>query len=267
MLPAYQAAGFIQPTLDSISAQSSPNFEVIVSVDLCDDATFDVCMAHAARDQRFRVVKQDSRLGYVGNCNYLLSQAREEFQLFAFHDDTLAPTYVEKLSTALRDRPTAALSYSDLDMTYVDGTKEHWEFTALDGISSRTERGLIMAARKPGWWVPNRGMFRMNAARRVNGLKTHSAGEFSPDWPWLFHLSLTGEFVRVPETLCFKFYKPGSLSRSWDNTPAQWYAVTVSCMREIWNSDLLGEEKVKLAMPLMAWLVQHRPQNFHSKRT
>ena len=226
-----------------------------------------MCTAHAARDPRFRIVKQETRLGYVGNCNFLLSQAREEFALFAFHDDIIAPSYIEKLVTALHARPTAAVSYSDLDLTNVDGRKEHWEFTALDGISSPTERGRTMLAMKPGWWVPHRGVFRMSSARRVNGLKTHSQGEFSADWPWLFHLSLTGDFVRVPETLCFKHYRPGSLSRSWDFTPGQQYAVTMSCMREIWTSDLTGDEKVILATPLMAWLVNHRPQNFLAKPT
>jgi hypothetical protein len=36
-------------------------------------------------------------------------------------------------------------------------------------------------------------------------------------------------------------------------------------MREIWTSDLTGSEKVKLAMPLMSWLEQHRPQSFLAK--
>lgn len=262
LLPAYEAAGFIQPTLDSISAQTSVNFEVVVSVDASTDETHQVCLAHAARDSRFRVFKQDSRLGYVGNCNFLLSRAETELAMLAFHDDVLAATYVEKLAAVLGRSPRAAMSYSDLELTQTTGAKEHWQFTALDGVSSRTERGLRMLGRPRGWWVPNRGMFRMAAARRVQGLKAHAAGEFSTDWPWLFHLSLTGEFVRVPETLCFKYYKPGSLSRSWKFTPAQWFEVSVSCMREIWMSDLTGEEKLKLAQPLTAWLMQNRPRHY-----
>lgn len=261
LLPAYQAAEFIQPTLDSISAQTWKDFEAIVSVDVCSDSTYEICLAHAARDNRFKVVKQESRQGYVGNCNALLGLAQGEFALFAFHDDVLAPSYLEKLSTALRDAPKATMSYSDLELTRTDGNKEHWTFSALQDVSSRTERGLRMLARTRGWWVPNRGMFRMSAARKVQGLKTHAAGEFSTDWPWLFHLSLTGEFVRVAETLCFKYYKPGSLSRSWEFSGVQWFEVTVSCMREVWASELSSEEKLKLARPLMAWLEKNRPRH------
>ena len=265
LLPAYQAEAFIQGTLDSITAQTSNDFHVIVSVDQCSDATYEICMAQAARDTRFRVFQQSKRLGYVGNCNFLLSQAQTDFALFAFHDDILSPGYVATLAGVLSDRPGASMSFSDLDLTNIDGQQEHWQFTELEGLTSRTARGLKMLARPQGWWVPNRGMFRMSAARRVQGVKTHGAGEFSVDWPWLFHLSLVGEFVRVPETLCFKYYKTGSLSRTWNHTTHQWFAASVSCMREIWMSDLTGDEKLTLAQPLMDWLTQNRPQNFLAK--
>jgi glycosyltransferase involved in cell wall biosynthesis len=74
-LPAWRAAEFIQPTLDSLSAQTHGNFTVRVSVDLCDDETFAICKRHAARDARFRVTRQDRRLGYAGNCNFLMGRA------------------------------------------------------------------------------------------------------------------------------------------------------------------------------------------------
>jgi len=251
LLPAYQAAEFIQLTLDSISSQTSTDFEAIVSVDASDDSTLDICLKHAARDARFKVFRQASRLGYVGNCNFLLSKSDADLAMFAFHDDILAPAYVEKLAAALGNSLHAALSYSDLEVTNTDGTREQWSFSALEGISDRVVRGVKMLGLPRGWWVPNRGMFRMSSARKVGGLKTHASGEFSTDWPWLFHLALTGGFVRIEETLCFKYYKAGSLSRKWKFTAAQWFDVGCACMREIWNSDLTGDEKMRLAQPLM----------------
>lgn len=62
LLPAWQAADFIQATLDSLSAQTYTNFRVIVSVDVCEDGTREICEAHAAKDPRFHVVQQASRL-------------------------------------------------------------------------------------------------------------------------------------------------------------------------------------------------------------
>ncbi|MGO8756474.1 MAG: glycosyltransferase family 2 protein [Gallionellaceae bacterium] len=260
LLPAYQAAAFIQPTLDSLSQQTHANFDVIISVDVCDDDTHAICVKHAERDSRFRVIQQEQRQGYVGNCNFLLDQADSEYVLFAFHDDILAPGYVEKLSMVLDNRPEVINSYSDVLLTTVAGEREHWIYTGVEGIRDRVQRGMKMLAGVSLWWVPNRGVFRLWEARRIKGLKTHDAGEFSADFPWLFHMSLLGEFARVPETLCFKYYKPGSLSRSWAFTGRQQYEVKAACMREIWISDLTTQEKLKLAAPLITWLIKTYPQ-------
>lgn len=251
LVPAYQAAEFIQPTLDSLSAQTRGHFDVIVSVDLCEDDTHAICQAHARRDPRFRVIRQDRRMGYVGNCNFLLGEADADYVLFAFHDDLLAPAYVEKLCDVLDNRPEAILSFSDLQLTDVDGTRRNLAFTALDGLGDPVRRGLAMLDNSGPWWIPNRGIFRLGESRKIGGLKTHQAGEFSPDRPWLFHMSLLGEFARVPETLCHKIFKPGSLSKSWAYTKQQRYEVTAACMRELWNSPLSTDQKIQLASPLI----------------
>ena len=158
LLPAYQASEFIQSTLDSLSAQTYGDFNVIISVDFCSDNTFDICMRHSEEDPRFRVIRQEKRLGYVGNCNFLLDQADADYVLFAFHDDILAPSYVEKLCKVLDARPEAVMSYSDVMVTDVDGSQEHWVFTGLDGLHDRVKRGLRMIKRPKFWWVPN-GVF------------------------------------------------------------------------------------------------------------
>lgn len=259
LLPAWEAADFIQPTLDSLSAQTYGNLQVLVSVDLCDDGTYEICRAHAERDTRFRVLRQEKRQGYVGNCNFLLAQAQADYVFFAFHDDTVAPIYVSRLAQVLDARPEVVLSFSDLTTRDVDGKQEHWTFTELEGVASALERGTRMVKPAPRWWVPNRGLFRLERARRINGLKTHGAGEFSTDWPWLFHMSLLGEFARVPETLCFKNYMPGSLSRTWSFTDRQVYEVRAACMRELWNSELATADKARLAGPTTRWLADNPP--------
>lgn len=251
LLPAYQAADFIQPTLDSLSAQTRGNFDVIVSVDLCEDDTYAVCRAHAERDSRFKVVRQGQRMGYVDNCNFLLGEADADYVLFAFHDDLLEPTYIEKLCEVLDSRPEVILSFSDLLLTEIDGTHKNLAFTGLDGIKDPVQRGIAMLARDVHWWIPNRGIFRLQASKKIRGIKTHGAGDFSPDKPWLFHMSLLGEFARVPETLCHKFFKPGSLSKTWAFTREQRYEVTAACMRELWNSQLSTDAKLRLASQLM----------------
>ncbi len=258
LVPAFEAAEFIQPTLDSLSAQTHANFNVIVSVDRSDDDTDAICKRHAARDARFRVLCQTDRLGYVGNCNFLLDAAGADYALFAFHDDVLLPSYLQQLCAVLDTRPDVVLSFSDLVLTRVNGASELCTYANLEGLQSRAQRGLKVLNRSGNWWVPNRGIFRLDESRKIRGLKTHGAGEFSADWPWLFHMSLLGEFARVPEVLCQKYYKARSLSRSWEFSTLQHFEVAASCMRELWNSELSTEEKLRLAVPLTEGLIRAR---------
>lgn len=256
LVPAYQAAGFIQHTLDSLSAQTHRNFDVIISVDLCDDDTFMLCQEHCNQDSRFSVFRQEKRLGYVGNCNFLLNQADADYVLFAFHDDILKPEFMEKLCAVLDNRPEVIMTYPDVLLTRVNGDTELQKYKDMDGLDNRVQRGLKVLWKVGFWWIPNRGIFRLGEARAINGLKTHAAGEISCDLPWLFHMSLLGEFVRVPETLCLKFYKPGSLSRSWKFSSAQFYAVSMACMRELWSSELSTREKIRISLPFASRLAK-----------
>jgi len=258
LLPAYRAATFIQATLDSLSAQTRPGFNVIISVDGADDDTHAVCLRHAATDARFRVIRQEQRLGWLGNQNFLLELAHADYVLHAFADDVLAPDFLAKLCDALDARPEVVLCYSDIRLTYVDGTVRHMSYAELDGIWSSAKRGYKLFRRTdPGWWIPVHGIFRLKEARKIEGWKTSAAGEFSADWPWLFHLSLLGEFARIPETLYYKFYKPVSVSRNWEFLTWQWRAVRRTVLRELWNAKIPFREKLRFVGLVIGDLIKN----------
>lgn len=258
LVPAYKAGGFIQATLDSLSAQTWPEFEILISVDLGDDDTLAICRAHAGKDPRFKVFEQAQRLGWIGNSNFLLEQARGDYALFAFHDDLLHPGCIEKLANALDGDPQAVLAFPDLSLSRLDGASELCAYSALDGMQDRVERARRLLARERHWWVPVHGLFRLDRARNIGGLKHHGAGEFSADWPWLVHMSLLGSFRHVPEVLCTKLYKPDSLSPNWQFSRDNRKDAAASCMREIWNSELATAEKLALSRPLLESMMPAR---------
>ena len=253
-MPAYQSAEFIQETLDSLSSQTVDDFKIFISVDLCEDETYDICLKQSLKDPRFTVTKQDKRLGYVGNCNFLLDQANAKYVLFAFHDDILDAKYVEKLCAVLDKQSEVIMTYSDILRSTVDGKTSHLKYRRLDGIKNRVLRGLNILRLKGNWSIPNRGVFRLDEARKIRGLKSHEAGDYSTDWPWLFHMSLLGQFQRVPETLCHKYYKKTSLSKTWDHNFEQRLGATKACMRELRISPLSIFEKFLLSIPIIIGL-------------
>jgi hypothetical protein len=173
------------------------------------------------------------------------------YAVFAFHDDILSDSYFEKLIKALEINNNSSIAFSDTLITHVNGIQELWQYTELDSVDDLLARASLILNKKGKWWVPNRGVFRSSYAKKVQGLKIHDSGEFSADLPWLFHLSLYGEVIRIPETLCYKYYKAGSLSRSWDNNSKSNFDVFTSCMRELWMSEIDVKFKIIIATGLL----------------
>jgi glycosyltransferase involved in cell wall biosynthesis len=257
LVPTWRAAGFIERTLDTLAAQTCPNLEILISDDASPDETATRCEARAAADPRFRVVRQPRNLGWVGNVNALLAEARGDYLVFAFQDDWPAPDYFARCVAALESRPGAVMAFSDVELVGQDGTREEKRYVALDGVTPRLERARRVAAQHGSWWIPNRGVFRASAAATIGGLRRHRRGEFSADWPWLLHMSLLGEFVRIPERLVTKIYQTRSLSRSWDFGVGSWSAVTEDAARMVLRAPIPAGEKAALLATLTAFLARH----------
>ncbi|WP_027062655.1 glycosyltransferase family 2 protein [Mesorhizobium loti] len=237
LVPCYNSATFISRTLDSLAAQTWDNLEILVGEDNSTDETFEIVSAFAGGRDDVRIMRRTKNLGWLRNSNDLMANASGELMFFAFHDDTIDPTYVEALVRALDGNPDAVLSFSDVEVIELSGERAYWKFDLLSGLQSSLARGRAMARQPHGWWIPNRGLFRASAFHRSGGIKPNSQGEFSADWTWLLHLSLLGGFIRVPELLCHKHYRPGSISKLWDRTSVQRKALRAAGAREVWNSD------------------------------
>lgn len=246
LMPAWKAADFVVATLDALAAQTYPNLEILISDDASPDDTAEVCERYAALDPRFRVIRRSENLGWLGNVNALLQEARGDYLVFAFQDDLFAPTYVEQCVAALESNPRAVIAFSDVTLVQQDGSHEQLRFVALDGVTDRLARARVMAGLPAIWWTPNRGVFRASAASAIGGLRRSRAGEFSADWPWLLHMSLLGEFVRIPEPLCTKIFQPDSLSKSWQYSRRDWIAVACSAAGAVWQAKIPRREKVAL---------------------
>ncbi len=257
LVPTWRASAFIAETLAALAAQTWPQFEILVSDDASPDDTAAICQHTAAGDPRFRVIRQPHNLGWVGNVNALLHEARGDLFLFAFQDDLPAPTYVERCVRALQADPDAVLAFSDIELVNQDGTHETKSYAVLDGVNDRLRRARRVACQQGSWWIPNRGVFRAAAARTIGGLRRHRAGEFSADWPWLLQLSLLGNFVRVPERLCTKIYLARSLSRSWDFGLRSWTAVTLDAAEMVARAAIPAAEKLALHATLAGFLSRH----------
>ena len=246
LVPTYNGAAFITRTLDSLAAQTWPRIEILIGDDRSTDDTLDVVRRFADRHPSTRIVERDTNLGWLRNSNDLMARAGGEVMFFAFHDDVVAPTYVEELVGALRTNERAVLAFSDMQIHELDGRVNLHTFDELEGLGTSLDRGRVMVRRTENWWVPNRGLFRASAFTEVGGIHPNEKGEYSADWTWLLGLSLIGEFVRVPEVLCTKYYMTESLSKRWPHDSAQVLALRRSGIAEIRRSAVAPIVKLRL---------------------
>jgi glycosyltransferase involved in cell wall biosynthesis len=113
VVPSYDAAATIAPTIRSVLAQTDPDFELIVVDDGSTDSTPEVVERTAEGDSRLRLVRQANQ-GTAAARNTGIGLARGQFISLLDNDDLWLPTFLESVRTAFDSAPEAGLSYTDV---------------------------------------------------------------------------------------------------------------------------------------------------------
>ena len=93
-LPIYNGASLCRIAIESVLAQTYPNFELLVSDNCSTDETEDVCREYARRDSRVRYSKTERNLGSARNCCRTVELARGEYFRWIAHDDWIHPDFI-----------------------------------------------------------------------------------------------------------------------------------------------------------------------------
>ena len=104
IIPVYNRAALLVSAIESVRAQSFPDFELIVTDDGSTDDTQEKADACAAGDKRIRVIHQENG-GVCKARNAGLDAARGEYIVFLDSDNTMRPEMLSRLDTALSDSP------------------------------------------------------------------------------------------------------------------------------------------------------------------
>ncbi|WP_424929242.1 FkbM family methyltransferase [Amaricoccus tamworthensis] len=91
IVPAYNAADMIGTTLDSLTAQTWANLEILVSDDCSTDGMADVVLEYAKRDPRIRLISGERNSGPYVARNTALKQATGDFITCNDSDDWSHP--------------------------------------------------------------------------------------------------------------------------------------------------------------------------------
>jgi len=99
-VPMYNGERYLPECIDSILAQSYPNFDVLLVDDCSTDLTRSIAERYASSDSRVRLSINSGNLGLVGNWNRCLDLATGDWIKFVFQDDTIQPDCLAEMVSA-----------------------------------------------------------------------------------------------------------------------------------------------------------------------
>lgn len=110
IVPCYNQASYIGHTLDSVLAQTCPDWECIVMDDGSADNTREVVQAYCQKDARIHYFRQENE-GVSRARNNAVKQAAGEFLLPLDGDDLIGSTYVKEALQYFQEHPETKLVY------------------------------------------------------------------------------------------------------------------------------------------------------------
>lgn len=122
IMPAYNAAPFIEEAVFSVLNQSISDLELIVIDDCSKDRTPDILRGLADRDGRIRVVVNDENMGVARTRNRGLSLFRGEYVAFLDSDDYWKPRMLEKMLDRAKETG-ADIIYCSYELVDEQGAK------------------------------------------------------------------------------------------------------------------------------------------------
>lgn len=136
ILPVYNVEKYVRRAIDSLLAQTMPDFEAIFVDDGSPDRSADIISEAAAHDSRLRLIRKENG-GVASARNAGLDAARGKYIFFLDPDDWVEPDAAEQLADAA-DR-------EDADIVIFGSTLDTYDASGrLVGITStRSPRRIL----------------------------------------------------------------------------------------------------------------------------
>jgi glycosyltransferase domain-containing protein len=120
-IPTYNRAALLPAFLQSIFAQTHPDFEVVIADNASTDATAEII--GGISDARLRYHRNETNIGPFRNMNLLLEMARGEYVTIVHDDDLYAPEFLERLSAMLDAHPDVGMVHCAAYEVDADGAR------------------------------------------------------------------------------------------------------------------------------------------------
>jgi glycosyltransferase involved in cell wall biosynthesis len=173
-MPVFNDIAFIEKSLKSILNQTEKRFVLLISDDGATDGSAELCLNYAEMDSRITYLRQPKNLGISKNMEFLLSQAKTPFFMWAADDDLWDPNFIKSHITSLEKFQDAIVSFGkyslideedivhkQIDVNYSSSFKILQLLKLIwfedDGFGYGVFRtSKIKSVKFPNWWWPNK---------------------------------------------------------------------------------------------------------------
>lgn len=135
VIPTYNRAAVIEPSIRSVMSQTYDDIEIIVSNDKSTDDTSTLIKAMAKEDDRIKYIVNQGEKGASGARNAGIMAASGEFIAFQDSDTTYVSDKIGKQVSALRENPDRGFCYSRFRQWNGAGRSEVFPPENMDDVS------------------------------------------------------------------------------------------------------------------------------------
>lgn len=217
IVTAYKLDKYLDECLASVAAQTDPDWECIVVDDASPDRCGEIAQSWAARDPRFRYLRNDTNLYLAGARNRGIQASRGRYILPLDADDRLAPTTLAELGDALDTDRTIHIAYGHVQFTDEQGALE--DYGGAPGRSNWPYPFKWEMQIEGKNLLPYCSMYRREAWELTGGYRRRCRTAEDADlWTRLSSYGFRPRKVTERETLIYR-NRPGSMSRIEGATP------------------------------------------------
>ena len=178
IIPVRNRPRMVVEAIESVRAQTWPNWEVIVADDVSTDDTPLIVESLATLDPRIKLVRRSGSSGGPGVAREAArAKARGEFVQYLDSDDLLLQDKFERQVRLLESRPRVDIAYGWTKVQSHDGSINH----APGKRTGEALDSLFPALLVDRWWFTSSPLYRRDIVDRVGPWPTIRWGQ---DWAY-----------------------------------------------------------------------------------
>lgn len=205
IIPSYNHAPYIVQRIDSVLAQTYPNFEVIILDDCSPDNSRELIMKYEGKPHISKIILNETNTGNTfRQWEKGIQLAKGSLIWIAESDDYAAPSFLEKVVSKMTSTPDCVIGFSHSTIVDKEGKELPWSLDkpklySHQGIYDGTAFARARMIRSNNLYNASMIVFRRECFGQVDPL--YKSLRYAGDWAFWLCICTMGTIVEVPECL------------------------------------------------------------------